>query len=257
MKKKELEALKITELRSFAHKNGVPLRRTWSKAEIVTAILRMTSPKRGRKPKPVIKLKASVLKKKQKKAKLKTSSKKLKSAVLKKASATAGKTTLPQKKVNARQVTVPNPLKNRITLMVRDASTLFAYWSIPNTGSKQPESNTIHRTYLNLRLCDLSAKGSTDVAAAKDYYDIPITDLVGNRYIEMRLPGHRFICEIGIITSKGEFLVLAKSKEVETPPDRLEAFPPEAESFYRETFDLYPGEALLIEDIYRTFVTSR
>lgn len=253
MKKKELEALKITELRSFAHKNGVPLRRTWSKAEIVTAILRMTSPKRGRKPKPVVKVKASGLKKKQKKAKLKTSPKKLKTGVLKKTSATAVKAASTPKKAPLRRVTTPTLLKDRITLMVRDAGTLFAYWSISSPGAKQPD--TIQGEYLNLRLCDLSAKGNTD--AAKDYYDIPVTDRVGNRYIEMRLPGHRFICEIGIITNEGEFLVLAKSKEVETPPDRLEAFPSEAESFYRDTFDLFPGEALLLEDIYRTFVTSR
>lgn len=273
MTKKELEALKITELRSLAHKSSVSLRRTWSKAEIVAAILRITKPKRGRKPKPAVKTrkitsgtkaKTAASKKKQKKTKLKTSQKALTSAVMKKTSAaaqtaTAKKATLIPQETAAKQVTPTVSAlalaKNKVTLMVRDASTLFAYWSISGAGTTAKQPDIMQDAYINLRLWDLTSKGNN--GAARDYYDIPVTDLAGKRYIEVRLPGHRFMCEIGIITSKDKFLVLARSKEVETPPDRLEAFPPEAEKFYREAFGLYPGEALLLKDIYLRFPTSR
>ncbi len=254
MKKKELEALKITELRSLAHKNGVSLRRNWSKAEIVTAIIRMTGPKRGRKPKPLVKSSTAASKKKQKKTALKKSPKKLKTGNLKKTSSTtASKSINTKKRETEKHVTRTNPLKNRITLMVRDASTLFAYWSISNIRAKQTDIKEWR--YLNLRLYDLLAGENS--GTGRDYYDIPVTDRVGNRYIEMRLPGHRFICEIGVITDKGEFLALARSKEIETPPDRLSGFPAEAESFYRESFGLYQDEELRLKDIYLTFASSK
>lgn len=230
MTKKELESQTIMELRSLAGRSDVPLRRSWTKSEIVAAILRTTSPKRGRKPKPVVvkppkpeeparkKTKAAAVARKAVAAQPESVAKPVDSTP-KRAAAISRKLPVSRKTTDSRSVSEapPNPptaslrpsiVNNLTALMARDPHTLFVYWelkdSIPCEG-------------LSLRLHDLTSR---DRHGVSDCYEYPVNCRTGGRYLFLRLPGRRFVCEM-VSSSHGRHVVLARSGEVETPTDRM------------------------------------
>jgi len=244
MNRKELESLKIMELRTYAREHDVSLRRNWSKSEIIAAIVRVTRPKRGRKPKPSARVAVTL-----KGAPPLTGRKK----------AAAGK----RKAVKARPEPEPSgkPGKGNagsssggyngagpgsITLMAQDAATLFLYWDVSGAGGKAAAALDGGR--LRIRLWDM-AKSET-----ADCYDMAASDLTGSRYVKIGLPDHLFACEIGIHTGNGRFVKLATSSAVRTPPDRMASMPAGSEKFYEENFGLEPGEKVKLKNL--TFVFS-
>jgi|GEM_PF-6228510 hypothetical protein len=236
MTKKELESHTIMELRSLAGRSDVPLRRSWTKSEIVAAILRTTSPKRGRKPKPVVVKPPKPEENARKKTKAAAVARKAveiqrESVAQPVAPKSRRAAAISRKPSNSRKtadfqsvsVAVPNPqtasqmptasprpsiVNNLTALMARDPHTLFVYWelkdSIPCEG-------------LSLRLHDLSSR---DRHGVSDCYEYPVSCRTGGRYLFLRLPGRRFVCEM-VSSAHGRHVVLARSGEIETPTDRM------------------------------------
>ncbi|MBI5143101.1 MAG: DUF4912 domain-containing protein [Nitrospirae bacterium] len=263
MTKKELESQTIMELRSLAGKSEVPLRRSWTKSEIVAAILRTTSPKRGRKPKPVV-VKPPKPEPVQKKTKPASVAVKQPSSNIRRAvetppqgvvtpvaatpkraaatrSAVADKPHVSRKSADRRSVPDVTPhtsIESNLTaLMARDPHTLFVYWelqdSIPCEG-------------ISLRLHDLTSR---DKHGVSDCYEYPVGCRTGGRYLFLRLPGRRFVCEM-VSSAKGRYVVLARSGEVETPTDRM-TVPAQAEAarLYETVFGAQAGAEIGMAEI--------
>ena len=239
--RKDLETRTIMELRSFAREHDIPLRRNWTKDEIIQAILRMVRPKRGRKPKPVVRQPGRGI-----------SSGTHSQDRIGERPASQGKHTTPVRpssppggKGTSRQEAIS---EDELTLMVRNADTLFAYWRMPepHVPPEAPRSS-VGKV---LRIHDLA--GSAQGLPGKDYYDIPVHHASGTLYVSLRLPGHRFIGEVGIIW-KGFFRAHATSLEVETPVDRVSPPTARAEALFRRVYGISKGASLLLQDIPAVF----
>lgn len=264
--KKELAALTIMELRTFAREQGVSLRRNWKKDEIVNALLRSVNPKRGRKPKPARQPAQPKAVTKPAAPASRKAAAKVAAAAVAKAGPAAVKEPSTRPAQMAQPAAKPTPVKTAreklpgpaaqaasaampasVTLMVRNAHVLFAFWDVPASDLANK------RGQLTLRIHDLT---SGDAVTGKDYYDVPLSPTQTSLYVLLRLPGHRFVCEIGILQHNGRFVPLAQSEKVETPVARVRPTRMEAVRFFQRVYGLEPGKALQVEQLMFVFSGS-
>lgn len=247
MNKKELESLKIMELRSYAREHGVSLRRDWTKSDIIAAIVRVTQPKRGRKPKPTARRKVKAVKALSPvSGRKKVAAGKPKAAAQRKVIHRAASGNAEGRGAGIAAESSSPAGQGSITLMAQDERTLFIHWDVSGAGSTAADAADGDR--LRIRLWDLAKTESSDC------YDMEASGLRGSRYLKIGLPDHHFACEIGINQGNGRFYKLASSKTVRTPPDRMASIPEGAERFYQENFGLEPGEVLKLGQL--NFVSS-
>ena len=109
---------------------------------------------------------------------------------------------------------------NRIVLMVKDPWWLYAYWEIQPTTERAARGQLLPHEVPGLR----SILRVYDVTAiefpshpAHHAFDITLSGLATNWYIQTNAPGRSFIVEIGLLTHTGRFLSLARSNRVTTP----------------------------------------
>ena len=137
---------------------------------------------------------------------------------------------------------------NRIVILVRDPWWIFSYWEI----RKDKEEEAVHKIESSgdnpvksvLRVYDV-----TDVnfngKNAHSYFDIDLRGLATNWYINVGKPDRAWIVDIGIVTKKGDFYVLARSNIVKTPrfgmSDQLDAEWMMPEEEYWKMFSLSGG----------------
>jgi hypothetical protein len=119
---------------------------------------------------------------------------------------------------------------NRIVALVRDPWWIFAYWEIrhdkEDEARKRIESSgdSTDRSILRVYdVTDVNFNGSN----AHSYFDIDLKGLANNWYINVANPDRSWIVDIGIVTKKGAFHMLARSNTVKTPrfgmSDQLDA----------------------------------
>ena len=104
--------------------------------------------------------------------------------------------------------------------MVKDPWWLYAYWEI------QPQTERAARSRLSpqevgglqsaLRVYDVTATDG-EVRSASRAVDIILSGLATNWFIHTNAPNHSFIVEIGLLTTGGRFLPLARSNRVLAP----------------------------------------
>ncbi len=109
---------------------------------------------------------------------------------------------------------------DRITLMVKDPWWLYAYWEI------QPATERAARTQLSpqeivglqsvLRVHDVTGIDYPSQPSHRSF-DIALSGLATNWYIQTNAPDRSFIAELGLLTSGGRFLLLARSNRVTAP----------------------------------------
>ena len=137
---------------------------------------------------------------------------------------------------------------NRIVILVRDPWWIFSYWEIRRdkeeevtrkieaSGDKQVKS--VLRVY---DVTDVNFNGKN----AHTYFDIDLRGLANNWYINVGKPDRSWIVEIGIVTKKGDFYLLARSNTVKTPrfgmSDQLDAEWMMPEEEYWKMFSLSGG----------------
>jgi uncharacterized protein len=109
--------------------------------------------------------------------------------------------------------------KDRIITMVRDPYWLHTYWELSRAtlGRAQmalgPDWHTARPI---LRLMDVSSEETTG-ASERHLRDIPIHGGVNNWYIDVASPPRSFRVDIGYLSRRGKFYVLARSNVVSTP----------------------------------------
>ena len=104
--------------------------------------------------------------------------------------------------------------------MVRDPWWLYAYWEIQPGTERAARSQLLPQEVVGLqsilRVHDVTG---IDFPAqnAHQTFDISLSGLATNWYLHTNAPGRSFIVEIGLLTSPGRFLLLARSNRVTAP----------------------------------------
>jgi hypothetical protein len=118
----------------------------------------------------------------------------------------------------------PRPLghdcgKDRIITMVRDPYWLHTYWELSRSTLGRAQAALgpdWHTARPILRLMDVSSEETTG-ASERHLRDIPIHGGVNNWYIDVSTPPRSFRVDIGYLSARGKFFVLARSNVVTTP----------------------------------------
>jgi hypothetical protein len=109
--------------------------------------------------------------------------------------------------------------KDRIVLMVRDPYWLHVYWELTHQSIQRAEAalqQDWHGAKPVLRLYDISANDTTSTAETH-LRDIEIHGGVNNWYIDVLHPPRSYRVDIGYLSQRGQFFVLARSNPVQTP----------------------------------------
>ncbi len=234
MEKQNFKDKTKDELLALATKLKIVGRHKMKKAALITSIeqqLRTGRTKRGSAPRKPME-KASVKKKQSKPAK-KTVQKK---AVFRteQSAADMGERHWQEEVERAKFELVPLPPpqescyppelpvaygETRITVMVRDPFWAFAYWEIEPKrledlkcamGKEAAEAQMILRVY------DITGIEFNGVNAHR-YFDLEITNMANNWYINVGAPDRTFCVDLGLKTKTGRFFLLARSNTIQTP----------------------------------------
>jgi len=109
--------------------------------------------------------------------------------------------------------------KDRIIVLTRDSYWLHAYWELSRTTLARAQAalgQDWHAARPILRVMDVSSEDTTS-ASERHVRDIPIHGGVNNWYIDVVEPPRSYRIDIGYLSRRGRFYVLARSNVVTTP----------------------------------------
>ncbi len=109
--------------------------------------------------------------------------------------------------------------RDRIVVMVRDSYWLHAYWELTRHAVQRAEAalgQDWHGARPILRLLDVSARDTANSAEAI-VRDIDIHGGCNNWYVDVANPPRSYRVDIGYLSKRGRFYVLARSNVVSTP----------------------------------------
>jgi len=137
---------------------------------------------------------------------------------------------------------------NKIVLLVRDPWWMYTYWEIlkdkEDEVSRKISDSGDEREKSILRVYDVTGVNFNG-HNANSYFDIELKGLVSNWYINVSSPDRSWVVDIGVLTKKGNFHLLARSNVVHTPrfgmSDSLDAEWAVPEDEYWKMFGLSGG----------------
>lgn len=109
--------------------------------------------------------------------------------------------------------------KDRIIVLARDPYWLHAHWELSRTTLARAQAalgQEWHSARPILRLIDVTSEDTTN-AAERPIRDIPIHGGVNNWYIDVLKPPRSYRIDVGYLSRRGKFYVLARSNIVTTP----------------------------------------
>jgi hypothetical protein len=109
--------------------------------------------------------------------------------------------------------------KDRIVVLTRDSYWLHAYWELSRATLARAQAalgQEWHTARPILRLMDVSSEDTTS-ASERHVRDIPIHGGVNNWYIDVLEPTRSYRIDVGYLSRRGKFYVLARSNVVTTP----------------------------------------
>jgi uncharacterized protein len=109
--------------------------------------------------------------------------------------------------------------KDRIIVLTRDSYWLHAYWELSRTTLARAQAalgQDWHTARPILRVMDVSSEDTTS-ATERHVRDISIHGGVSNWYIDVLEPPRSYRIDIGYLSRRGKFYVLARSNVVTTP----------------------------------------
>jgi hypothetical protein len=109
--------------------------------------------------------------------------------------------------------------KDRIVVMVRDPYWLHAYWELTRHAIQRAEAALgadWHGARPILRVLDVSSNDTTSTSESI-VRDIAIHGGVNNWYIDVQNPPRSYRVDIGYLSPRGKFFVVARSNVVSTP----------------------------------------
>lgn len=109
--------------------------------------------------------------------------------------------------------------KDRLVVVVRDPYWLHAFWELTHQSVQRAEAalgQDWHGARPILRVYDVSAQDTTSTAEAI-VRDVDIHGGCNNWYVEVSQPPRSFRVDVGYVSKRGQFYVLARSNVVTTP----------------------------------------
>lgn len=103
--------------------------------------------------------------------------------------------------------------ENIITLMIVDPVKLFTFWEV------RKDTLSMYTGELNIRVYDITGV-DFDGMNANTYFDIPVNNRIGSRYIDMT-PEKEFVADIGIVSPYDIFITITRSNKISTPRARI------------------------------------
>jgi hypothetical protein len=110
-------------------------------------------------------------------------------------------------------------VKDRIIAMVRDPYWLHVYWELSRSTYARAQAalgQEWHTARPILRLMDVTSEETTS-ASERHVRDIEVHGGVNNWYVDVAAPPRSFRVDIGYLSRRGKFFVLARSNVVCTP----------------------------------------
>ncbi|HJZ89431.1 MAG TPA: DUF4912 domain-containing protein [Gemmataceae bacterium] len=109
--------------------------------------------------------------------------------------------------------------KDRIVVVVRDPYWLHAFWELTHQSVQRAEAalgQDWHGARPILRVFDVSSQDTTSTAEAI-VRDVEIHGGCNNWYVEVNQPPRSYRVDVGYVSRRGQFYVLARSNVVTTP----------------------------------------
>ena len=110
-------------------------------------------------------------------------------------------------------------VKDRIIVLTRDSYWLHAYWELSRTTLARAQAalgQDWHAARPILRVVDVTSEDTTS-ATERHVRDIPIHGGVNNWYIDVVNPPRSYRVDVGYLSRRGKFYVLARSNVATTP----------------------------------------
>ena len=110
--------------------------------------------------------------------------------------------------------------EEKIALLSRDPHVAYAYWETTPKRIEREKAWFGMESKLCVRIYDITGV-QFDGRNAIGYYDQEISDRVGSWYFDLGRPSHAFCADLGLLSSEGRFLTLARSSYITMPRDSV------------------------------------
>lgn len=110
--------------------------------------------------------------------------------------------------------------EEKIALLSRDPHVAYAYWETTPERIEREKAWFGMESKLCVRIYDITGV-QFDGRNAIGYYDQEIFDRVGSWYFDLGRPSHAFCADLGLLSSQGRFLTLARSSYITMPRDSV------------------------------------
>jgi hypothetical protein len=245
MKRSDLAAMTVAELKALAKKKKVSLPARGTKAELIDAMMAVPKAKEPAAKKTAASAKPAA----KKTVKAKKSSKAKKPTVKKRAAKKMPSVETPvhewklppgleeplmaqervseskyytgpaQQPAAATYGELPNEYgEEKIALMTRDPFVAYAYWEATSSRIEREKAWFGLESKLCVRIYDITGV-QFDGRNAIGYFDQEVYERVGNWYFDFGRPTHSFCADLGLLSPEGRFLTLARSNYVTMPRD--------------------------------------
>jgi len=112
----------------------------------------------------------------------------------------------------------PGYSEEKIVLMTRDPYVAYAYWEATPARIEREKAWFGWNSRLCIRIYDVTGV-QFDGRNALGYYDQEVFERTGSWYFDLGRPAHSFCAELGLISPEGKFLSIARSNYVTMPRD--------------------------------------
>jgi hypothetical protein len=108
--------------------------------------------------------------------------------------------------------------EEKIALMVRDPYLVHAYWEVTPARIEREKAWFGWNSKLAVRIYDVTGI-NFDGRNALGYFDQEVFERLGSWYFDVGRPSHSFIADVGLLSPEGKFLTLARSNHISMPRD--------------------------------------
>jgi hypothetical protein len=108
--------------------------------------------------------------------------------------------------------------EEKIVLMVRDPYTVYVYWEVTPARLEREKAWFGWNSKLSVRIYDVTGI-QFDGRNALGYFDQEVFERAGNWYFDVGRPSHSFVADIGLRSPEGKFFTVARSNYIAMPRD--------------------------------------
>ncbi len=108
--------------------------------------------------------------------------------------------------------------EDKIALMVRDPYLVHAYWEVTPARIEREKAWFGWNSKLSVRIYDITGV-QFDGRNALGYFDQEVFESLGAWYFDVGRPSHSFVADLGLLSPEGRFLTMARSNYIAMPRD--------------------------------------